>query len=379
MNRSYKPKVYLTSNVFSKDQLGSNEKLSEEIRFKIKNLWQKLSGISKLKFYNGRFPSEENLKDQIENFNPEFIGCHLSHSISSEILRHSNILAVSTSTAGYNHIQTLEEDNILITHTPGVLQETVADYTIAIIMTSLRNLINLHEYVWNYKWTVDDKWDLDQNLSSMLSNKTLGIVGLGEIGKEIVKKLYSWGIDIIYQDIKRNKEFEKQFPSIKFKKELSILFKESDIVSLHVPLNKQTKHLVNRDLLKLMKKDALLVNTARGPIVDLYDLLNMLENNEIKINLALDVFPEEPIDNEILDRLKKIKEKQPNLKMLLLPHNASADADTRGKMNIIFLNDIIHLIESTTIDDLREVHLIPKQKKQLYEKQWKIFSYWDRK
>ena len=379
MNRSYKPKVYLTSNVFSKEQLGSNEKLAEEIRFKIKILWQKLSEISKLKFFNGRFPSEENLKEEIKNFNPEFIGCHLSHKISSEILRHPNILAVSTSTAGYNHIQTLEEENILITHTPGVLQETVADYTIALIMTSLRNLIDLHEYVWNFKWTEDDKWDLDQNLSSMLSNKTLGIVGLGEIGKVLVKKLYSWGIDIIYHDVKQNVEFEKLFPFITFKKDLSILFKESDIVSLHVPLNKQTNHLVNRDLLKLMKKDALLVNTARGPIVDLCDLLNMLENNEIKINLAFDVFPEEPIDNKILNRLKKIKEEQPNLKMLLLPHNASADADTRGKMNIMFLNDIIHLIESTTIDDLREVHIIPEQKKQLYEKQWKIFSYWDRK
>ena len=195
----------------------------------------------------------------------------------------------------------------------------------------------------------------------------------------IIRVISFFSFDIIYHDIKRKIEFEKQFPSIKFKKDLSILFKESDIVSLHVPLKKQTTHLVNRDLLKLMKKDALLVNTARGPIIDLYDLLNMLENNEIKINLALDVFPEEPIDNKILDRLKKIKEKQPNLKMLLLPHNASADADTRGKMNIIFLNDIIHLIESTTVDDLREVHLIPEQKKQLYEKQWKIFSYWDRK
>ncbi|KKM84013.1 hypothetical protein LCGC14_1303490 [marine sediment metagenome] len=379
MNMHHKPKVYLTSNVFSEEEIGSNEKISEYIRESIKFLWQKLNLISELKIFNGRFPSEKQIKNDIKKFKPEILGCHLSHTLSSEVLESSTIYAISTSTAGYNHINKSEKDDVLITHTPGILHETVADYTIALIMANLRNLIDLHNYVWNGEWTLDDKWDLDQSLSSVITNKVLGIVGLGEIGKEIVKKLYSWGVKIIYYDIKQMRGFEKDFPLIKFREDLTDVFKESDIISLHIPLNKHTNKLINRDLLKLMKKSALLVNTSRGPVVDFDTLLNMLENKEIQINLAFDVFPLEPIDDKTLKRLKDIKRNQPQIRMILIPHNASADANTRGKMNVIFLSDIIKIIESSSINDLSEVHIIPEHKKQLKEKQWKIFNYWEKK
>jgi len=365
--------------VFSEKEIGSNEKISEEIRINIKNLWQKLKKISELKYFNGRFPSESQIKKELVNFKPEILGCHLSHNISSEILENSKIFAVSTSTVGYNHIQKPKNDDILISHTPGILHETVADFTIALILANLRNLIDLHNYVWNNMWSVDDKWDLDQSLSSIIPNKTLGIVGLGEIGKEVVKKLYLWGVKIIYYDLNRMEQFEKKYPIIQFKEDLVDIFKESDIVSLHIPLTKDTNKLINRDLLKLMKNNALLINTARGLVLDLEDLLDLLENKEIKINLALDVFPVEPIDDKTLERIKKIKKNQPQIRMMLFPHNASADANTRGKMNIISLQNIIKIIESTSIEDLSQVHIIPEQKKQLYEKQWKILSYWDRK
>ena len=73
-----------------------------------------------------------------------------------------------------------KEDDIIITHTPGVLHNTVADFTVALIMSNLRNIVDLHNYVWNGNWSSEDKWDLDQELSSVINNKTLGIVGLGE-------------------------------------------------------------------------------------------------------------------------------------------------------------------------------------------------------
>jgi len=376
---TYKPMVFLTSNVFSAMEIGSNENISVSVRNDIKKLWQELDQISELKIFNGRFPSEDQINKNIEKFKPDIIGCHLSHSLNSETLENSSVFAISTSTAGYNHIQRTEEDDIIITHTPGVLHETVSDYTIAIIMANLRNLVDLHNYIWDNQWTPADKWDLDQSLSSVITSKVLGVVGLGEIGKELIRKLYPWGIKILYYDIKQMNDFELDFPSIEFKENIQDVFRQSDIVSIHVPLNKHTEKMVNRELLKLMKKNALLVNTARGPILDLESLLDMLETNEIQINIAFDVFPIEPLDNNTLERFKKIKLQRPEIRMILIPHNASADADTRGKMSILFLQDIINIIKSSSLDDLNEVHIIPEHKKQINDKEWRIFNYWEKK
>ncbi|MFX1454534.1 MAG: NAD(P)-dependent oxidoreductase [Promethearchaeota archaeon] len=375
----FKPKVYLASNVFSDLEIGSNETISENIRYEIKTLWKQLNEISELKVFNGRFPSENQIYRDIREFNPDIIGCHLSHSLNSELLGNSNVIAISTSTAGYNHIQKPPKDDILITHTPGVLHETVADYTISVIMANLRNLIDLHNYVWNNNWTADEKWDLDQSLSSVITNKVVGIVGLGEIGKQLIRRLYPWDIKILYYDINRMNDFEQEFPSIEFKENIEDVFKESDIVSIHVPLNQHTEKMINRNLLKIMKKNALLVNTARGPVLDLEDLLNLLESNEIQINIALDVFPIEPLDTNSLERFKKIKRARPEIRMILIPHNASADADTRGQMDILFLKDIIKIIKSSSLDDLDKIHLIPEHKIQLRNKEWRIFRYWEKK
>jgi len=379
MNKIYRPKVYFTSKVFTYKEIGSNEKISGFLRKTIRDLWNHLDRISEVKIFNGRFPTEEQIKKELDTFNPCILGCHLSHNISSEILRSSNLFAVSTSTAGYDHIQRTEKDDIIITHTPGVLHETVADYTIAIIMANLRNLIDLHKYLWDNKWTSDDKWDLDKSLSSVITDKTLGIIGLGEIGKEVVKKLYPWGVKILYNDNNQKKDFEKYFPLIEFKENIEEIFRISDIISLHIPLNQSTEKLINRNLLKLMKKDSLLVNTARGGILDLETLLDMLEKKEIKINFAFDVFSTEPIDSFTLNRLKKIKKDQPDIRMIFIPHNASADANTRAKMVIIFLKDIIKIIKSSSIEDLKKINIIPEHKNQLAEKNWRIHKYWRKK
>jgi len=372
-----KPNVYLTSNVFL--EISNNEKISKNIRNTIKKLWDKLSTISNLNYFDDRFPDEAQLRKDLENYDPEIIGCHLSHPISKDLLKKSKIFAIATSTAGYNHVQRTEKDNVLITHTPGVLHQTVADYTVALIIANLRNLIDLHNYFWNEKWTSEDKWDLDQSLSSVINNKTIGIVGLGEIGVELLKRLDPWGLKIQYFDINRRKDIEKTYPDLEYKEDIKDIFKEADVISLHIPLNQHTEKLINRDLLKLMKKNALLVNTARGGIIDLEALLTLLENREIEINISFDVYPQEPIGFKSLERFKKIKAEQPNIRMVLMPHNASADADTRGKMVCLFLDNIIKIIESSKIDDLKDVYIIPEQKKKLTSHEWKIYNYWDKK
>ncbi|MFO8018908.1 MAG: NAD(P)-dependent oxidoreductase [Promethearchaeia archaeon] len=376
---SNKPRVYFTSDVFTPDELGANEQINVKIRKKIQNLWQNLDELANVKVFDGRFPLSGQIKGDIENFNPHIVGCHLSHPIKAQWLKKSDVFAVATSTAGFNHIERPEKEDILITHTPGVLHKTVADYTIALIMANLRNLIDLQAYVWNGNWTPDDKWDLDQNLSSVIDNKTIGIVGLGEIGTELVKRLHPWGLRIIYYDIKRRFNMEEQYSNLDFREELDSIFQEADVVSLHIPLNKSTENLIDADLLKLMKKNALLVNTARGGILDFDDLLTLIENKEIQINLSFDVYPEEPVASEILNRIKKIKKENPERRIILMPHNASADADTRGQMDIIFLNDIISLLESSNLEDLKDINIIKPHRNQLAKKEWKIKDYWKTK
>jgi len=376
----YKTKIFFTSNVFSDTEIGKNTKISKKYREKIVELWDILRKKAELNIFNGRFPSESQIYSEIKNFNPDIIGCHLSHKLATDILEDSEIFAIATATMGYNHIGRISGDKILISHTPGVLFETVADFTIAIIMTNLRNLVDLHNFVWTGKWTTEEKWDLDQKLCSIINIKTLGIIGLGQIGQEVIKRLYPWGVKIWYNDIFRNKAMEEKFPGIKFIDNYEEIFTNCDIISLHIPLMEKTKGIVNRDLLKLMKKDAVLVNTARGEIINIYDLLELLENREISINLAFDVFePIEPIQPKILERFKKIKKENPNLRFTFIPHNASADANTRAKMNVMFLQDIIKIIESKNLDDLEEVHIIPEQKKRKNEIDFRIKKYWKKK
>lgn len=374
-----KPKVFFTSNVFSMKEIGSNIKIDNVIKLKIQSSWKILNSTAIIKFAETRFPSEKELLEAIKTFNPNIIGCHLSHAITQEMQEIPNLFAISTATAGYNHIERIPENKILITHTPGVLHETVADYTVALILASLRNLIDLHTYVWRGEWTLDDKWDLDQQLSSMIKNKNIGIIGLGEIGTEVVKLLHPWGVKLFYYDINRRKEFEQDYPNLKYVEDLTSIFKISDIITLHVPLNKSTENLINKDLLKLMKKDSLLINTARGRILDLKALLVLLESGESEINFALDVYPSEPLDKQILKKIKRIKQKNPLRRILLMPHNASSDANTRGNMVNLFLSDIIKLIQSCNVNDLEDINIIPEQKRVLFERDWKIKNYWKNK
>jgi glyoxylate reductase len=371
-----KPKVYFTSNVFSVNEIGSNIKIRDNVKLEIQSSWKILNSIAITKLAETRFPSSSYLLDAFKKFNPNIIGCHLSHPISQEMQEVPALFAISTATAGYNHIERLPNDKILITHTPGVLHETVADYTVALILANLRNLIDLHEYVWRGKWKVNEKWDLDQQLSSMIKNKLIGIIGMGEIGAEVLQFLHPWGIKVLYYDIRRRKDLEQQYSNLKFIKNLEDLFKSSDVITIHVPFSKSTENLIDKDLLKLMKKDSLLVNTARGGVLNLDDLLDLIENGISEINFALDVYPTEPLNKQTLKRIKRIKEKKPQLRILLMPHNASSDANTRGNMVNLLLTDIIKLIKSKKIDHLEDINIIPDHKKVLFDRDWKIINYW---
>ncbi|MBD3353925.1 MAG: hypothetical protein GF364_20755 [Candidatus Lokiarchaeota archaeon] len=353
-----KTKVYLATKVFR--EIADHPKVSEEKSNKIVELWKDLKETVDLHVSADRFPDKQYIEEEINNWGAEIIGCHLSHPITADMLKDSNVYAVCTSTAGYNHI--FMQPDVLITHTPGVLHRTVADFTISVILANLRNLISLHNFVWDEKWKPGQKWDLDENLNSTIDNKVLGIIGLGEIGKEIVKRLAPWGIQIIYYDIEKQSDIESEYENLSYVGSLESIFMNSDIVSIHVPLLPATRHIIGEKYLRLMKENALLVNTARGPIIHTEKLLDLLEKKEISINLAFDVYENEPILEETLQRYKKIAEENPELRFIFIPHNASADADTRAEMAIMTLEDIMTLAKANSVEDLESLRLIPPQR-----------------
>ncbi len=358
-----KRKVFLATTVFR--DIAEHPKVSDANKTRIKDLYTKLTQVANVSQYQGRFPSDQEIEDAILIQGAEIIGCHLGHNFPKALLEKSHVIAVATSTAGYNHLGIVDKDDILISHTPGVLHRTVADFTISLILCTLRNLIALHNYLWAGRWTPEEKWDLDQNLSLTIDNLVVGIVGMGEIGVEVTRKIHPWGVKILYYDVTRKVDVEKQFPGLRFVPSMDDVFRQADIVSLHLPLFPATTHVIGEKFLRLMKPGALLVNTARGPIIDIEALLSLLETKKVSINLAFDVYEPEPITSAQLARFKKVLAIQPDLRFTFIPHNASADADTRGEMAIMELEDLIAFATATSVQDLEKVRLIPPHRKRV--------------
>jgi lactate dehydrogenase-like 2-hydroxyacid dehydrogenase len=222
----------MASPVFK--EIASHPKVSAGLKQEILDLCAQLESHATVIWSPLRFPSSDQILDIVSKNAVDFIGCHLSHAISQAIVDQPSVKAVVTSTAGFNHI-TLRPD-VLVVNTPSVLDKTVGDFTLAIILANLRNIIGLHQFLWDGRWNAAQKWDLDENLNNTMDNLVLGIVGMGEIGREMVRRVGPWGIKIIYNDVVRNPPLEKQFPNIQFRDKMDDIFKEADIVSLHIPL-----------------------------------------------------------------------------------------------------------------------------------------------
>jgi len=171
-------------------------------------------------------------------------------------------------------------------------------------------------------------------LGNELIDKTLGIVGCGRIGRAVAERLYEgFGMRIIYTDVQPNKDFEAKFKA-EFK-DLDKLLQEADFVTLHVPLLESTRHLINKERLAMMKKDAYLINTSRGAVIDERALVEALQDKAIK-GAALDVFEFEPKLTEGLADLENV---------ILTPHIASATEETRGAMAKLAAQNIIAALE----------------------------------
>ncbi len=231
-----------------------------------------------------------------------------------------NLKVISNCAAGYDNIDIdyARKKNIAVTNVPGVLTEATADLAFGLLLATCRRIVEADKFTREGHF-VGWRYDLLQGME--LQGKTLGIVGMGRIGRAVAKRALAFGMNVLYHNRKPlSKEMENEL--IARYVNLEKLLKESDIISLHVPLTEETHHLLNKKRLKMIKKTAYLINTARGPVIDEDALIKILENNEIA-GAGLDVYENEP---DVPERLKHLQN------VVLLPHIGSATKETRENM-----------------------------------------------
>jgi glyoxylate reductase len=276
-------------------------------------------------------PSREEFLRQVKD--KEGLICLLTEKISEELLRVAPKLRIVANVAvGYDNIDVdaCTKRGVVATNTPGVLDETTADFAWSLLMAVARRLGEGELLARSGNWK---GWNLDQLCGTDVWGKTLGIVGFGRIGRAVARRASGFQMKVIYTDAVRAPEDVEKSLSSEFR-DMNTLLAESDFVSLHVPLLPETRGLFDAPKFYRMKPTAFLINTSRGPVVEEAALVAALENKKIA-GAALDVYENEPF---ILPGLKR-----PNV--VLAPHLASASLETRTKMAVMAANGVVALFK----------------------------------
>ena len=264
--------------------------------------------------------------------------CLLTDKIDAKIFRGigSQLKIAANYAVGFNNINLgdAKKHKVMITNTPGkLIGKSVAEHTFALMMGLAKRMVEADNYMRHGKYK---GWGPMLLLGSDMHDKTLGIVGLGNIGTEVVHRAVNgFGMKVVYTDLKRNKKFEKKYKARYMK--MNDLLKQSDFVTLHVPLLKQTRHLISTKQFKLMKKSAFLINTSRGPVVHEDALVTALKKKEIA-GVGLDVYECEP---KLGCKVKNLKFLRKANNVIITPHIASASIETRSEMAEIAAKNII--------------------------------------
>jgi len=231
---------------------------------------------------------------------------------------------------GYDNIDIEEatKRGIIVTNTPGKV-EAVAEHALALCLTLGKNIIKEDKFVRNgdYKF-----WNPNIFISPYLKNRTLGIIGAGRIGAHLAEIGHSIFKEILYTDVKENREIENRFGAKKVS--LENLARESDFVSIHTVLNDKTRHMINADVLSKMKKTAYIINTSRGGVIDESALVDALSDGVIA-GAGLDVFENEPKVHKKLMLLDNV---------ILTPHVASATDASRAEMSDIAIENVMGIL-----------------------------------
>lgn len=254
--------------------------------------------------------------------NVDAIASLLSDKIDAEVFDAApNLKIVAQIAVGFDNVDVQEatKRGIYVTNTPEVLTETTADFAWALLMAVARRVVEADKYVRAGKWKVS--WHPSMMLGRDVYGATIGIVGAGRIGYAVARRAKGFDMKILFYDVVPRPEMEKELGAKHV--DLDTLLRESDFVSIHVPLMKETFHMINAEKLRLMKKTAYLINNARGPVVDERALYEALKEGGIA-GAGLDVFEQEPtpVDNPLL-KLDNV---------VVAPHISSASYETRSKM-----------------------------------------------
>jgi len=244
--------------------------------------------------------------------------CLLTDAIDRELIDAASRLRIIANVGvGYNNIDWLHarERRVTVTNTPGALTESTADLTFALILAVARRVVEADRFLREGRF---HGWDLELRLGLELCGATLGIVGLGRIGLAVARRARAFGLEVIYHARHPLPPAAETAAGVSWRP-LDELLRRADVVSLHCPLTPETRHLIDRDALALMKPGALLVNTARGPVVDEAALVEALRSGHLG-GAGLDVFEEEPVVHPGLLKLDNV---------VLLPHVGSATHQTR--------------------------------------------------
>jgi len=232
-----------------------------------------------------------------------------------------NLKVVSNHAVGFDNIDvpTCTDMGVPAGNTPGVLSETTADLAFTLILATARRVSELADWVKQDRWT--SRTSLVENLGTDVHHATVGIFGLGSIGREVAKRAVGFNMKILYHNRNRDEPAEKELGAVYATRDE--VLRQSDFLSLHLPLSEETKHFIGENELKLMKSSAMLINTSRGQIVDQAALLNAIKTGEIA-GAGLDVTDPEPMRGD--DPLLTLPQ------VTVLPHIGSATDTTRIKM-----------------------------------------------
>ena len=273
------------------------------------------------------------LRDELQQgiADAEAMICLLGDTIDAGVMdKAAKLKVISNYAVGYNNIdlEAARKRNIAVCNTPGVLTESTADLTWALIMAAARRTLEADRFTREGKF---DGWKPLLFLGKDVYERKLGIIGMGRIGQAVAKRAIGFGMEVMYYA-----RHEEHLPFPAQKVDLKTLLADSDIISLHLPLTDETRHLIGKKELELMKPEAILINTARGAIVDEAELIRRLKDKRI-FAAGFDVYEQEPdIPRELLE-LENV---------VLLPHIGSASIETRSKMGLMAIANALAILNN---------------------------------
>jgi glyoxylate reductase len=259
--------------------------------------------------------------------------CHILSAVDDDVLATPGLKVVANVAVGYNNIDVAaaRRRGVVVTNTPDVLTETTADFAFTLLMAAARRVVEADRYARSGRWTT---WKWDLLWGADIHGKTLGVVGFGRIGRAVARRGLGFGMRVLYYDtVRADPAAERELNATAV--DLETLLREADFVSLHTLLSPETRHLIDERTLRLMKKTAVLVNAARGPVVDEAALARALSEKWIA-GAGLDVFEDEPRIHPDLLGLDNVT---------LAPHIASASGETRIAMAALAVRNCLAVLE----------------------------------